>query len=137
MRHDKSSQMKHSEHDELFALKRMLWLLHRDNQVRVLIHLSFGQKLIGKVTGTMWMDNGCTACHKISFALTTNRQEPPEFLTDPSRVTTQSAEHSWDLTISALLTCLEFTIFFKYISKRTAGVRGQTASPLLNGAATH
>lgn len=82
MRHDKSSQMKHTEHDKLFALKWMLWLLHRDNQVLVLYHLSFGQTLTGEVIGIMWMDNGCTACHKISFALTTNRQKPPEFPTD-------------------------------------------------------
>lgn len=77
MRHDKSSQMKHSEHDKLFALKWMPWLLHWDNQVLVLYHLFFVQKLIREVIGIMWMDNGCTACHKISFALTTNGQKPP------------------------------------------------------------
>lgn len=82
MRHDKSSQMKHCEHDKLFALKWMPWLLHRDNQVLVLYHLSFGQKLIREVIGIMRMDNGCTDCHKISFALTTNMQKPPDFLPD-------------------------------------------------------
>lgn len=82
MRHDKSSQMKHSEHDKLFALKWMLWLLQRDNQALVLHHLSFGQKLIGEVMGIMWMANGCAACHKTSFASMANRQKAAEFLTD-------------------------------------------------------
>lgn len=75
MRRDESSQMKHSEHDKLFALKWMPRLRQRDNQALVLHHSSFGQKLIGEVMGTMWMANGCAACHKISFALTTARRE--------------------------------------------------------------
>lgn len=75
MRRDESSQMKHSEHDKLFALKWMPRLRRRDNQALVLHHLSFGQKLIGEVMGIMWTANGCAACHKISFALTTTRRE--------------------------------------------------------------
>lgn len=74
MRRDESSQMKHSEHDKLFALKWMPRLRRRDNQALVLHHLSFGQKLIGEVMGIMWMAKGCAACHKISFALTTTRR---------------------------------------------------------------
>lgn len=62
-------------------------LLHWDNQVLVLYHLSFGQKLIWEVIGIMWIDNGCTDCHKISFALPTNRQKPQEFLTDIWHIT--------------------------------------------------
>lgn len=75
MRRDESSQMKHSEHDKLFALKWMPRLQQRDNQALVLHHLSFGQKLIGEVMGIMWMASGCAACHKISFSLTTARRE--------------------------------------------------------------
>lgn len=63
MRRDKSRRMKHSEHDKLFALKWLLWLLRRDNRLLVLYRLSFGQKLVGGVIGIMWMDNGCAACH--------------------------------------------------------------------------